>query len=755
MGISRATAAVLRFGLGQVNRTACSLAAAAVLFLIPLQSTEGQSPTFTPTTRVCTVHDFNTLPDDAASPLQIGAIALGDDGLYYSTSPSGGKSATTPPVANQGTIFRFSPNPKKLIAAGTTEIEVLYSFDSVVHGTTPTSGLTKGNDGFYGTTRGGGFYITGYQASSGTAYTKLGNGVLFRYKPGDKEPEVLHTFRYGDLSGIKPEICPSNPPKQPCRYSPQQRLNAAGGIPLSAPVLASDGNLYGVTSGAVGYANLGILYKVVPYKGESGITALCIGGPMPTLDPKLTEAQVDAQLKDLCMFSGKLGYLPLGLTAGPKGDLYGTTQQIDATSNGTVFRADLPSGKVTTLYKFADPKDGRTPYGVIYASDGNLYGVTKYGGPLYGLGNAGAGVLYRISPTGGNFQIIHAFNGTTEGALPVAGLVEEKSFYGDYLYGSTTAGGALRGTLFRMRLDVTPGNPPYEVVYTFPNQWAVTGSFPASTMVETDDKTYGPTFYGTTVSGGTLNYGTLFRMSGVHLPPMRNLAVPATYSLRPDNKHVGAVFTIPGQPQPTSVDVYTEAVAQQGGPASSLTDNGVLIKVSNCRSPHIVQFIAREIIEADKTYKAGTYVRDNGRTYPFTIDDTDANRSWYTDSSDLPNAYYDEQSGAPNTITPLNLTIFDQPNFSPAYYLPGMHQTWRTRMKDYVICNCQVVSEVLWTRQIPWIPDVPTGNNVTFDINKGHQGPAAYVDVSIVTPDDPTLDRVNAQIKKDGFQPVP
>jgi uncharacterized repeat protein (TIGR03803 family) len=724
------------------------IAAATVLTLVPVQQTQGllaaqtAAPTFTPAARVCSVHDFNPLTSDPALPSQIGAITPGDDGLYYSTSPSGGKSTVT---ANQGTIFRFSTDPSDLITHGADKLEVLYNFDLLAHGSSPMGGLTKGTDGFYGTTRAGGLYTLNAKGA-----TKLGNGVLFRFKSGDTEPEVLHTFRYGDLTGITPEVCQAN---QPCRYSPQQRMNAAAGIPLSAPVLASDGSLYGVTSGAIGFPNLGVLYKVAPYKGESGITALCVGGSMPAFDAQLPDAQVNAQLRDACMFNGKYGNLPLALIAGPEGDLYGTTLQVSATSNGTVFRVDLPSGHVTTLYDFPDPKDGMAPYGLILASDGNLYGVTKYGGPLYGPGNPGAGVLYRLAPTGGNFQIIHAFNGTTDGSMPVAGLVEEKSFYGDYLYGSTSGGGDLRGVLFRVRLDTTPGTPSFEVVYTFPNQWSVAGAFPASTMAAANDKTYGLTFYGTTLNGGTSNYGALFRLSGVHLPPMQNLPAPVFYALRSDSKHVGAVFQIPGQPQTSSIDMYSGATARMGAQVGPTTDNGMMIRVGNCRSPHIVQFIAREIIEADGTYKAGTYTEMSGRSYQFTTNDTSL--FWDTDSSALPNAYYDEQAGAPDTMTPISLVTFDQPSFSSVYYLPDVHETWRTRIKDYVICNCQVVKEVLWTREVPWIPDLPTGNNVTVDINKGQQGPPEYVDMSITDPDDPQLVWVNGQIQKDGFLPVP
>jgi len=739
--------------LDRVPNIAGLLTVTFVLTIVLASTTESeQAPTFGPGARVCAVHDFGTQAIDALAPSQIGAIALGDDGFYYSTSPSGGKSTTT---ANQGTMFRFSP--------ATNDFEVRYSFDFTAHGATPLGGLIKGNDAyFYGTTPAGGLFKTNDKGA-----TKLGNGVLFRIKPGDREPEVIHTFRYGDLTGIKPEVCVQN---KPCRYSPQQRMNAAGGIPLSAPVLGSDGNLYGVTSGSIGYAGLGVLYKVAPYNnGESAITALCIGGPMPPPEAELT----DQQLRDTCMFNGAYGNVPLGLTTGGSGVLFGTTLGTGFV-NGTVFKAEIPSGRVTTLYTFIDPKLGRTPYGVILASDGKLYGVTKNGGPLYGAFNpsAGAGVLYRLSPAGGSFEIIHAFNGTTEGSQPVAGLVEATSPNGSkYLYGSTSGGGNLRGVLFRQRISMVgppvSGDSGYQILHAFPNQWSVTGSFPLSTMVAHNDNTYGLTFYGTTLSGGTANNGVLFRLRGVDFPPVQNLFALPIYSLRADYKHIGKILPIPGQAQPTTIDVYTGAVAQQGAktPAETGTDNGLMIKTGNCRNPHILQFAYREKIGADSSHFGGLYTLTNGKSYSLTTNLADPN--WHTDTSGSPtaydhehgirgpDAYYDRQYGVPVVTGPLSLTFFDQPNFGGTTYLPGAHETWRATFKDYVICNCQVVSEVRWTREVPWIVDLPSSPNVTVDVNKGHQGPIRYVDVSIVPPTDPTLEWANMQVRQDGFDPVP
>ena len=111
--------------------------------------------------------------------------------------------------------------------------------------------------------------------------------------------------------------------------------------------------------------------------------------------------------------------------------------------------------------------------------------------------------------------------------------------------------------------------------------------------------------------------------------------------------------------------------------------------------------------------------------------------------------------------------VFDQPSFvttrpedigKPGVipnFIEGAHETWRATFKDYVICNCQVVKEIHWSREVKWIIDLPSAPNVTVDINKGHQSPPTYGPVTVVAPTDPTFQWANEQLKRDRFPPVP
>jgi uncharacterized repeat protein (TIGR03803 family) len=100
-------------------------------------------------------------------------------------------------------------------------------------------------------------------------------------------------------------------------------------------------------------------------------------------------------------FSGSDGAYPTGTPIiDAKGMLYGTTEgaAVWGTAGsgpggeGTVFQFDTNTGVLTTLHRFTGP-DGKNPVtGVVRDPQGNLYGVTAFGGA------ADKGVLFRVTP---------------------------------------------------------------------------------------------------------------------------------------------------------------------------------------------------------------------------------------------------------------------------------------------------------------------------------------------------------------------
>jgi len=181
-------------------------------------------------------------------------------------------------------------------------------------------------------------------------------------------------------------------------------FKAVQGLPFSSLVQASDGRLYGTTSGPSSSAK-GSIFRLTP-DGAGGFA-----------------------FETLYLFSGPDGKSPqAGLIQASDGNFYGTTALGGAFGYGTVFRF-TPAGALTTLHSFAS-SDGATPVArLVQASDGNLYGTTREGG-------AGYGTVFRIA-TSGAFTSLYSFVGT-DGANPYAGLIQATD---GRLYGTTRDGG--------------------------------------------------------------------------------------------------------------------------------------------------------------------------------------------------------------------------------------------------------------------------------------------------------------------------
>jgi uncharacterized repeat protein (TIGR03803 family) len=138
-------------------------------------------------------------------------------------------------------------------------------------------------------------------------------------------------------------------------------------------------------------------------------------------------------LTALHVWSGPEGYSPTGaLIQAQDGNLYGTTFDGGANTNGNVFKMTL-SGAVTSLHIFNNTNgDGAYPYaGLVQGTDGDFYETTPYGG----LNNDGT--IFVISSSGA-FTTLHSFD-ITHGSIPYGALVQTAN--GD-LYATTFSGGS-------------------------------------------------------------------------------------------------------------------------------------------------------------------------------------------------------------------------------------------------------------------------------------------------------------------------
>jgi len=109
---------------------------------------------------------------------------------------------------------------------------------------------------------------------------------------------------------------------------------------------------------------------------------------------------------------------PAGNIVLEDGDLYGVTLFGGADNEGVVYRL-TPSGQETTLYSFTGGADAGDPNGLAVDSAGNFYGTTPSGGD-------GWGVVFKLDRAG-NLNVLHTFTGGTDGALPPAWAVGSSS----------------------------------------------------------------------------------------------------------------------------------------------------------------------------------------------------------------------------------------------------------------------------------------------------------------------------------------
>ncbi len=293
-----------------------------------------------------------------------------------------------------------------------------------------------------------------------------------------------------------------------------------GKNPFAGLLQASDGNFYGTTY-AGGSSSQGNIYRLTP------------GGVLTVLHS----------------FNGSDGLKPNGLIQANDGNFYGTTKEGGTNGKGTIFRL-ATNGTFVSLYSFSGP-DGEGPRaGLTQANDGNLYG-TAYTGGAYGKGT-----LFRMT-LGGTLTTIHDFN-FSDGAKPSGRLIQAKD---NALYGTTEASSTnSSGTVFRITLEGVE-----TILYSFSSGSGYGSSnslysqIPLGGVVEASDGYFYGTFssslggsifqlapsgsltylhsfnnsnnyfegkdpaggltqakdgnlYGTTISGGLYNFGTVFRV---------------------------------------------------------------------------------------------------------------------------------------------------------------------------------------------------------------------------------------------------
>lgn len=243
---------------------------------------------------------------------------------------------------------------------------------------------------------------------------------------------------------------------------------------------------------------------------------------------------------------GSSGSNPIAtVTEDAAGNLYGTTEGDGFLGLSVIYKIS-PSGQETILAPNAQT-GGAVDSPLFVGRDGNLYGMTPYGGDYNCAQGFGCGMLFRITQTG-KFTMLHVFTGP-DGVRPEGGLVQDAkgNLYGGAFYGGDSTCKTVGfqypedpgnyqpgcGTIYKLSTD-----GKFSILHTFsgPND----GGGPLGLIIDSEDN-----LYGLAQNGGDPNIlyglGTIFKVdtsSGAYsvlytfTPPSSNSTGYASHLVR-------------------------------------------------------------------------------------------------------------------------------------------------------------------------------------------------------------------------------
>jgi uncharacterized repeat protein (TIGR03803 family) len=402
----------------------------------------------------------------------------------------------------QDVIYSFDPV--------TLKYEKLYNFGSEFNGHSPDAGLIEASNGkLYGTTK--------YQIGSDW-------GTVYSFDPVNNHYELIYladflgsneqgSIFYGKLteagngklyglaaSGAIYEVDPATN-----RYSKLYQLTGMEGTnPTGHFTTAVDGKLYASAEG--GLVGNGVIFSFDPgqhlYTKVSD-TAVVIafihqdGKKIIGISDAGTESSIsyfdlgNRTLVRLAKIASTTGIHPTnGLLQGSNSHWYGLTETGGSGESGILFDFNPTSNQFDAVYDFT-PINGRSPAeGLVYGTDGKLYGTTSSGG------ENNAGIIFRFEEDQELFEKLFDFKQSV-GTHPSGKLTPGKD---NVFYGMTTSGGSNNcGVIY----SFSTNNNVYTDLYSFDS---IGGCSPQGNLVLAKNGL----LYGMTELGGRKNLGVLF-----------------------------------------------------------------------------------------------------------------------------------------------------------------------------------------------------------------------------------------------------
>jgi uncharacterized repeat protein (TIGR03803 family) len=448
---------------------------------------------------------------DGGSPTD---VLLGPQGQLYGGTFLGGSSVTA------GSIFELQSK------AGKWELTTLYGFP-LSDGSYPYAGLTfDGAGNLYGTTDIGGLQNLGSVFKLAPAGQGWQESLLYSFAsdadtPSDAFPSSLVIDGAGNLYGAAGYTGITNE-----AYGSIFELAPSPTLPWHEANLATFSSALSNPTGSLIFDKSGNLYGTVLNGGPSGHGAVIEFTPRGNGKWKLTT------IYNFAGYPNDGSHPGAALVMDAAGNFYGTTEAGGSSSSNCFTENNQPSGcgavfelqplsgggwKETVLYSFAGgTADGAIPSApLIFDSAGNLYGTTLAGG----IKNKdcrsnrqifGCGTVFELSPSaGGSWSeaMLHQFsNSDGDGALPQSGVIFDSL---GNLYGTTTTGGtSAGGTVYELSPN-SGGGWTESIVHSFAGYFEGDGADAYGGLILDS----AGNLYGTTVSGGATNSGTVFEIT--------------------------------------------------------------------------------------------------------------------------------------------------------------------------------------------------------------------------------------------------